>query len=107
MQKLINASDCKSISDVRGQIDLIDREVVHLIARRFEFVKKASDFKKNTEEVKAKERFNAMLAERRLWATNAGLNADVIEKIFKDLVQYFIKEELKEFENKDSIRANL
>ena len=45
MQKLINASDCKSISDVRGQIDLIDREVVHLIARRFEFVKKASDFK--------------------------------------------------------------
>jgi len=36
-----------------------------------------------------------MLQERRIWAENEGLNPDVIEKLYRDLVSYFIEEELK------------
>jgi isochorismate pyruvate lyase len=36
-----------------------------------------------------------MLTQRRQWAESAGLNPDVIEKIYRDLVDYFIDEELQ------------
>jgi isochorismate pyruvate lyase len=36
-----------------------------------------------------------MLDQRRIWAEQEGLNPDVIEKMYRDLVNYFIKEELK------------
>lgn len=36
-----------------------------------------------------------MLLQRREWAQAEGLNADAIEKLYSDLVQHFIAEELK------------
>ena len=35
-----------------------------------------------------------MLQQRRVWAEEEGLNPDVIEKIYRDLVTYFIDEEM-------------
>jgi isochorismate pyruvate lyase len=35
------------------------------------------------------------LATRRDWAENEGLNADAIEKMYSDLVNHFIAEEMK------------
>ncbi len=36
-----------------------------------------------------------MLARRREWAVEEGLNADVIEKLYADLVAHFIDEEMQ------------
>lgn len=44
---------CSSLSEVRENIDRIDREIVALIAKRGAFVVKAASFKKTTEEVNA------------------------------------------------------
>ena len=44
--------------------------------------------------MKAPERFNAMLGQRRLWAEEEGLSPDAIEKMYRDLVEYFINEEM-------------
>jgi isochorismate pyruvate lyase len=38
-----------------------------------------------------------MLQQRREWAQEAGLNADVVEKLYRDLVNHFIEEELKHY----------
>jgi isochorismate pyruvate lyase len=40
-----------------------------------------------------------MLVQRRAWAEEAGLNPDVIEKMYQDLVSYFIAEELRQWQN--------
>ncbi len=42
----------------------------------------------------------AMLQQRRVWAQEEGLNPDVIEKMYTDLVNYFIEEEMKHWQNK-------
>ena len=89
--------NCKDISEVRFNIDAIDREIVQLIGNRFKYVKAASKFKVNEEAVKAPERFKNMLLERRNWAVVEGLNPDVIEKMYRDLVNYFISEELNDW----------
>lgn len=41
-----------------------------------------------------------MLQTRRQWAEENGLSADVIEKMYSDLVNYFIEEEMRGFKAK-------
>ncbi|GGE55298.1 isochorismate pyruvate lyase [Pedobacter psychrotolerans] len=86
---------CQNIDEIRSAIDAIDLEVIQLIGKRFKYVKAASKFKLNEEAVKAPERFKNMLLQRRNWAGIEGLNPDVIEKVYRDLVNYFISEEIK------------
>jgi isochorismate pyruvate lyase len=93
------AFECENISEVRLEIDAIDREIVRLIGWRFEYVKAASKFKTSEASVKAPERFKAMLAQRRVWASEEGLNVAAIEKLFSDLVTHFIEEEIKHWKN--------
>jgi len=70
-----------------------------LIGQRFEYVKAASKFKTSATSVKAPERFNVLLLQRREWAVEEGLNPDAIEKMYFDLVNHFIEEELKFWKN--------
>lgn len=86
---------CSNIQEIRAEIDVIDREVINAFGKRFAYVKAAAKFKPSETSVKAPERFNTMLQQRRVWAESAGLNPDVIEKLYRDLVNYFIDEELK------------
>jgi isochorismate pyruvate lyase len=39
-----------------------------------------------------------MLEQRRVWAAEEGLNPEVIEKLYRDLVNYFINEELQNWQ---------
>lgn len=40
-----------------------------------------------------------MLDQRMLWATELGLDGEVIKELFANLVKYFINEEMKHFNN--------
>ncbi len=93
-----SAGDCKNISEIRAEIDRLDREVISLLGQRFAFVKAASRFKTGEISVRAPERFRTMLEQRRTWANEEGLNADAIEKMFRNLVHHFIEEELKHWQ---------
>jgi isochorismate pyruvate lyase len=76
-------------------MDAIDREIVALIARRVEFVRAAAKFKTSAETVAAPDRVQAVLNTRRAWAETAGLNGDVIERLYRNLVAYCVSEEHK------------
>jgi len=89
---------CKSMEDIRDEIDNIDRAVISLFGKRFKYVQAAAAFKKERSDVAAPERFQAMLVQRRAWATEYGLSPDVIEKMYRDLVNHFIMEESKRWD---------
>jgi len=93
-------NDCSNIQEIRVCIDTIDRQIISDLGKRFEYVKVAAKFKTSETSVKAPERFNTMLQQRRQWAEEAGLSPDVIEKVYQDLVNYFIDEELKHWLSK-------
>jgi isochorismate pyruvate lyase len=86
---------CVSLADVRAEIDRIDEAIVRALGTRFQYVLRAADFKTDAESVRASERRQAMMRQRRAWAEESGLDADVIEKLYSDLVAYFIQEELR------------
>ena len=89
--------DCTSIADVRGAIDDLDRRIVRLIGQRARYVSVAAHFKTGEASVRAPERQKAMLEERRRWAEEEDLSPDVIEKIYRDLVSYFVTRELDDW----------
>ena len=86
---------CESIEDVRQAIDALDRKVISLIGRRAHYVEAAASFKTGEQSVRAPERQQAMLADRRRWAEEAGLDPGMIEKIYRTLVSYFVNREVQ------------
>lgn len=93
-------NECLNIQEIRSEIDVIDRQIITTLGKRFEYVKAASKFKTSEITIKAPDRLKLMLQQRRIWAEAAGLNPDVIEKIYQDLVNYFIQEELQHWQAK-------
>ncbi len=87
--------ECTSIEDVRNAIDSIDQEIIGSLALRFQYVKAITRFKKTEEEVRADERYNAVIQARRQWADERGLNPDIIEEMYRRLIEHFIDEEMK------------
>ena len=93
---------CANIHEVREEIDIIDREVIDALSKRFQYVIAAARFKTSEASVRSPDRFQAMLQQRREWALESGLNPDVVEKLYRDLVNHFIEEELKRYKS-DSV----
>lgn len=91
--------ECANIQEVREEIDIIDREVIDALSKRFKYVIAAARFKTSEASVRAPDRFQAMLQQRREWAQESGLNPDVVENIYRDLVSYYIEEELKHYKS--------
>ena len=93
---LTDACDCKNIEEIRKQIDMLDALIIKALGIRFKFVKEVVKFKnKDFDSIKAQDRYDAVLKERRRLAEENGLNADIIEDIYKQLIDYFIHEEMK------------
>ncbi|PZD75475.1 Isochorismate pyruvate lyase [Acaryochloris thomasi RCC1774] len=92
---MVAPHNCENMSDIRAEIDALDRQIIALLGQRFEYVKAAAPFKSSAKDVRAQERFDTMLQQRRIWAETEGLEADVIEKMYRDLVTYFIEAELQ------------
>ena len=90
---------CSGMEDIRNEIDQIDREIISFLGKRFQYVIAASKFKTSETSVRAPERFKAMLEKRRDWAKMEGLNPDAIEKMYSDLVNHFIEEEMKRWKS--------
>lgn len=89
------------MTEIRSEIDRIDRQIISLLGQRFTYVKAAAQYKTSQASVKAPERLEAMLAERRDWAEKEGLSADVVEKMYRDLVGYFVSEEMKHWQRSE------
>jgi len=90
----LTPDECRDMNDIRSEIDHLDQAAIKILGIRFKYVLAASKFKTSETSVRASERFKAMLAKRREWAEAEGLSPDAIEKLYTDLVNHFIDEEM-------------
>ncbi|MBX6319828.1 chorismate mutase [Pigmentiphaga sp.] len=88
---------CKSLAEVRANIDRLDDEIVALLAQRAMYVKDAARFKKDAFQVSAPARQAEVFAKVRALATrhNRGFEGleDVVEAAYRALVAAFIAAE--------------
>ncbi len=88
--------ECTNITEVRNEIDCIDRNIIQLLTTRFGYVREVVKYKEKTASgIEASDRRAAVIASRREWAEEVGINPDVIENIYNTLIDYFIIEEKK------------
>jgi len=92
------AATCENLQEIRQEIDAIDQTIIRLLGQRYEYVQAAAKFKTSAQTVNAEERVKAMMQQRRVWAEEAGISPDIVEKIYTELVQYFIQEEMKKWQ---------
>lgn len=86
---------CTSIDEVRHHIDLIDHELVTLLARRGNLVAQAANFKKTTDDVRAPARVEQVITKVRGIATQTGASPAVVEQVYRAMISAFIEEELQ------------
>lgn len=101
-QNKIEPENCTGMDDIRIEIDKMDRDIIAILGKRFKYVQAAARFKTSQTDVRAPERFKSMLVQRRDWASCEGLSPDAIEKMYRDLVNHFINEEMSKWQSESS-----
>lgn len=97
------ATSCTSLDEVRQNIDRIDEALVALIAERGRYVKRAAAFKKTSDDVRAPQRVEQVIAKVRALATAQQANPDIAEQVYRAMIAGFIEAELAEHA---ALRAN-
>lgn len=86
-------AQCASLTEVRHHIDLLDRQLVALIAERGAYVRQAAGFKKTADEVPAPQRVAQVLARVNTLAVEAGAEPAVVDATWRAMIAAFIDAE--------------
>jgi isochorismate pyruvate lyase len=89
---------CADMTQVRAEIDALDREIVGLLADRLHYIAEAARIKASREAVRDEPRIEDVVAKARAAATDAGMNPDFIEPLYRDLIERSIAYEFGEFD---------
>lgn len=95
--------ECKSLEEVRANIDKIDDGIIKLIAERTDYVRQAAKFKTNTNGVKAPDRVEAVIRKVRAAAEKYGADADMLEALYREMISRFIITETHKFEKDNAL----
>lgn len=88
---------CTSLSQVRANIDRIDREIVALLAERGRYVHEAARFKTSEETVRASDRVEQVIAKVRNEAALFGAEPSIVEAMYRSMIEGFIRAELDDW----------
>jgi isochorismate pyruvate lyase len=95
---MIQPEQCQTMAEVRAGVDALDEQIVALLATRFRFMVAAARIKPERHQVRDDERKAAVLDHVRSAATTAAAPADLIVRLYDQLVESSIAYELDEFD---------
>ena len=99
----MKTEDCKSLEELRGHIDNLDDQIVELIAARNAYVKQAAHFKQSVDEIKGKERMEAVMDRVRMRAMEFGVSPNLLTKLYTIMIDEMVEAEISEFRNAKSL----
>ncbi len=88
---------CASMAEVRAEIDRLDRLIVPLLAERAGYVAQAARLKPTRASVVVPERIEDVVTKARKRATEKGMDPDLVEAIYRPLIDAFIAFEDREW----------
>jgi isochorismate pyruvate lyase len=90
---------CNSLEEVRAAIDLLDDQIVELIAKRNSYIKQAANFKDTVEEVKSEDRIDYVIQKARVKALEYNLSPNLIADLYRAMIDEMVDTEIAEFRN--------
>jgi isochorismate pyruvate lyase len=91
--------DCQTMIDVRAGVDALDAELIALLARRFGYMRAAARIKPNRDAVRDEPRKTEVIANAVALAQAEGLPADLIGRLWEQLVEGCIGYELGQWDS--------
>lgn len=92
---------CETMTDVRREIDRIDRAIVTLIAEREDYIRQAGHIKKAREAVRDEARIQDVLDKVTARARATGANPDLVTTVYRTMMEWCIAYEFTVFDAKD------
>lgn len=89
-QQKTRAGACESMSEVRAEIDRIDRALVRLMAERQGYIEAAARIKPSVDEVRLQWRIDDVLAKVAACAEETGLSKRIAESVWRVLIDQSI-----------------
>jgi len=90
------AVKCKSLQEVRDNIDRLDEVIVGLLAERIDCVLQAAQFKETRGDVRIPVQIEFIVDRVREFATREGMDGDMVESIYRHIMEESIaREELR------------
>jgi len=86
-------TDCKSMDDIRHEIDRLDEQLVDLIAERFGYVDRAWQFKTNPADAHVPWRIRDVIDKVERRAKDKGLPPELAVALWRQMIGWFIQYE--------------
>ena len=86
----LSAGACRSMAEVRAEIDRIDREIVALLAERAGYVRQAARIKKERSQIVDAARIEDVVAKTKAVAEDLGLAPELVESLYRLMIERFI-----------------
>jgi isochorismate pyruvate lyase len=93
--------ECSTMVEVRAGVDALDRELVALLRRRFDYMAAAARIKGSRDAVRDEPRKRQVIAQARAAAEEAGLPGTAVAQMWETLVEASIAYELERFDKRD------
>ncbi|MBC6497187.1 MAG: chorismate mutase [Alphaproteobacteria bacterium GM7ARS4] len=90
---------CRHLGEVRQHIDRLDKALLALLAERTHYVRQAVTFKDRSQIVD-EERIASIIARMRMDAKAQGVDEDMVEGLWRKMIDDFIALEYKLFDGK-------
>lgn len=87
------SAECVSMSEVRAEIDRIDKILVRLIAERQGYIEAAARIKERQSDVRVEWRIEDVITKVLAAADNEGLSARIAEPVWRELIERCIEHE--------------
>jgi len=96
---MMDIKKCTTLEEAREEIDLLDTQIVTLIATRNAYIKQIAHFKNSIEEVKAEDRVATVISRAREQAIEQGLSPNLINDLYVRMIDAMVESEVAEFKN--------
>jgi isochorismate pyruvate lyase len=91
---MLEPGECKTMADVRAGIDRLDAELVRLLAARAAYIDRAAAIKAGADlPARIDDRVEEVVANVRAHALAQGLPPDLVEKLWRRLIDWSIARE--------------
>ncbi|MCD2316506.1 chorismate mutase [Sphingomonas sp. IC-11] len=97
---ILSGPECSTMAEVRAGVDQVDRELIALLRRRFDYMDAAARIKPERGQVRDEARKAQVIANARAHAAAAGLPEQAIGQLWDDLVEASIAYELAEYDRR-------
>jgi len=96
---------CRDMSELRAEIDRLDRELVAMLAERQGYIERAAEIKQDRNVVRDQARIEDVVANVLVAARKAGLDPRIAEPVWRTLIERCIAHEFDRFDELKSVSA--